>query len=387
MTTRGFAEAVAGIASAIAAAALLRRTARARTRAGHGADLRRARELRRRGRRSGSSTRSPARSRSTCATTRARRTSPTWTRSTASCCTRTARGARPTTSSRSPTSTRRARPRILDALSHDPRVEHAEPMALYRATFVPNDPLYATKQWHLKRVGAETRVGATPAGRASRSPSSTRASPASTRGRSRAAPTSPGRAARAAGTSSTTRAEAADDHGHGTHVAGTIAQTTNNGMGAAGLAFCATLMPVKVLNKQGFGTRRQRRRGHPLRRRQRRAGHQPVPRRADQEQDPRGRGQARARQGRRRRRGRRQQRASSVGWPAAYPGVVAVSATDDNDKIAWFSSRGPEVAIAAPGVARHAADGLQRRHEQVRDLRHLQRHEHGLAARRRASPR
>src|SRR5205085_8292690 len=41
----------------------------------------------------------------------------------------------------------------------------------------------------------------------------------------------------------------------------------------------------------------------------------------------------------------------SVGWPAAYPGVVAVSATDPNDKIAWFSSRGPEVVIGAPGVS------------------------------------
>jgi serine protease len=40
-----------------------------------------------------------------------------------------------------------------------------------------------------------------------------------------------------------------------------------------------------------------------------------------------------------------------VGWPAAYPGVVAVSATDPNDTIASFSSRGPEVSIAAPGVA------------------------------------
>jgi serine protease len=40
-----------------------------------------------------------------------------------------------------------------------------------------------------------------------------------------------------------------------------------------------------------------------------------------------------------------------VGWPAAYPGVVAVSATDTNDTIASFSSRGPEVWIAAPGVA------------------------------------
>ncbi|HWL87879.1 MAG TPA: S8 family serine peptidase, partial [Polyangiaceae bacterium] len=41
----------------------------------------------------------------------------------------------------------------------------------------------------------------------------------------------------------------------------------------------------------------------------------------------------------------------SVGYPAAYPGVIAVSATDQNDKIAWFSSRGPQVAIGAPGVA------------------------------------
>src|ERR1700733_7636576 len=32
---------------------------------------------------------------------------------------------------------------ILEALSHDGRVEHAEPMAIYRASFVPNDPFYA----------------------------------------------------------------------------------------------------------------------------------------------------------------------------------------------------------------------------------------------------
>jgi serine protease len=40
----------------------------------------------------------------------------------------------------------------------------------------------------------------------------------------------------------------------------------------------------------------------------------------------------------------------SVGYPAAYPGVIAVSATDSNDKVAYFSSRGPEIAIGAPGV-------------------------------------
>lgn len=38
-----------------------------------------------------------------------------------------------------------------------------------------------------------------------------------------------------------------DDYGHGTHVAGTVAQCTNNGKGVAGMATDANLMPVKVL--------------------------------------------------------------------------------------------------------------------------------------------
>ena len=45
-----------------------------------------------------------------------------------------------------------------------------------------------------------------------------------------------------------------DDEGHGTHVTGTIAQSTNNGLGVAGVAYGAKIMPVKVLNKQGSGT-------------------------------------------------------------------------------------------------------------------------------------
>jgi serine protease len=46
---------------------------------------------------------------------------------------------------------------------------------------------------------------------------------------------------------------AADDQGHGTHVAGTIAQTTHNGVGVAGVAPAATILPIKVLSRQGFG--------------------------------------------------------------------------------------------------------------------------------------
>jgi serine protease len=44
-----------------------------------------------------------------------------------------------------------------------------------------------------------------------------------------------------------------DDNAHGTHVAGTIAQSTNNGLGVAGVAYGACIMPVKVLDSAGSG--------------------------------------------------------------------------------------------------------------------------------------
>ncbi|MGD1921210.1 MAG: S8 family peptidase [Pleurocapsa sp.] len=48
--------------------------------------------------------------------------------------------------------------------------------------------------------------------------------------------------------------DAGDDQGHGTHVAGTIAQSTNNGYGVAGIAYKANIMPLKVLAASGGGT-------------------------------------------------------------------------------------------------------------------------------------
>lgn len=45
-----------------------------------------------------------------------------------------------------------------------------------------------------------------------------------------------------------------DGHGHGTHVAGTIAQSTNNGVGVAGVAPRARIMPLRVLDSNGSGS-------------------------------------------------------------------------------------------------------------------------------------
>jgi serine protease len=44
-----------------------------------------------------------------------------------------------------------------------------------------------------------------------------------------------------------------DENGHGTHVAGTIAEKTNNAIGLTGLAYRAQLMPLRVLNRRGIG--------------------------------------------------------------------------------------------------------------------------------------
>ena len=44
-----------------------------------------------------------------------------------------------------------------------------------------------------------------------------------------------------------------DHNGHGTHVASTIAESADNGIGLVGIAYNATIMPVRVLDRYGEG--------------------------------------------------------------------------------------------------------------------------------------
>lgn len=139
-----------------------------------------------------------------------------------------------------------------------------------------------------------------------------------------------------------------DDHGHGTHVAGTIAQSTNNGLGVVGIAPEARIMPLKVLDGQGRGgidgiARAIRYAadngaqvvnmslGGPLPSR--------ILRKACQYASKKGvllvcaAGNS----------------GGSIGYPAKYPECMAVSAVQYDETLTFYSSRGKEIEIAAPG--------------------------------------
>lgn len=140
-----------------------------------------------------------------------------------------------------------------------------------------------------------------------------------------------------------------DDHGHGTHVAGTIAETTNNAEGAAGLAFDASIMPLKVLSAFGSGTTAdiadaiRFAADHGAKVINMSLGG-PYP-----DTLMRNACKYAAKKGVLIVCAAGNSGGGPVGYPAAFPECVAVSSVGPSGELAFYSSIGKEVAIAAPG--------------------------------------
>ena len=153
-------------------------------------------------------------------------------------------------------------------------------------------------------------------------------------------------------------ADAADDHGHGTAVAGVIAARTNNAIGIAGVCSLCHILPVKVLGTNGSGPTSTVAAGIVWA-----ADHgadvinlslgspdsTETLRTAVRYANDRGALVVAA--------------AGNAGvnapfYPAAEPDVLAVAATDDDDRPYHWSNHGSWVALAAPGcLATTALDG------------------------------
>jgi subtilisin family serine protease len=133
---------------------------------------------------------------------------------------------------------------VAKAYSRSSWVEFAEADEIVAADLVPNDPLY-TGQWGLPAVSApqawDVTSGSSGVVIAVLDTGMDMSHPDLTR---RAIP----------GYDFVNRdADASDDHGHGTLVAGIAGADTNNAAGVAGVDWAAKIMPVKVLDASGSG--------------------------------------------------------------------------------------------------------------------------------------
>ncbi|MEN0063536.1 MAG: S8 family peptidase [Myxococcota bacterium] len=241
-------------------------------------------------------------------------------------------------------------PNVAEALArieNHPLVEVAEPEVILEVTNYPNDPMY-DRQWHLLAMGAPEGWSSTARGKgvivAVVDTGVTKVEDLQ------------GTKVLTGKSFDPSTKSAADDQGHGTHVAGTIAQTTNNGVGVAGVAPNATILPVKVLSRFGMGSASWIAAGIDY----------AVDEGADVINLSLGGGYSKvihnaikkahakgvivvAAAGNSSRRG--------VGYPGGLEETIGVSATGPDGKLAPYSSYGKGVDIAAPGGDKRKSGG------------------------------
>ncbi len=226
----------------------------------------------------------------------------------------------------------------VEALEKLPEVEFVEPDHRVQVQFTPNDPCF-DDQWNLHKVrapeawdqgsGTGTVVAVIDTGIDASHPdlASQIVTP----------------------TTVLTDTDPADRNGHGTHVAGIVAAAANNGIGVAGMAFGAKVMPIKALSDDGTGYYSDIADAMVL------AvdagakvlnlslgGRSPSQLLTEAVNYARAHGSlvfaAAGNMGTR-----------GLFYPAAIPGVVAVGSTSSSDTKSYFSSYGPGLSITAPG--------------------------------------
>lgn len=237
---------------------------------------------------------------------------------------------------------------VVEALNASPLVEYAEPDYIYHAfqttgaSVTPSDPSFGD-QWGLAKINAlaawdfttgspDVTIAILDSGADAAHPDLT---PKFTTGHN----------------AFFQLGATQDRDGHGTHVAGIAGAASNNGIGTAGVAWGARIMPVKVLTRFGGSTSviaegiqwatdnganiinmslGGTQDAQVLREAVQYAANRNVLLLAAM--------------------GNEFQVGNFINYPAAYPEVMAVAATDRNDAHANFSNSGAHVEVAAPGV-------------------------------------
>ncbi len=221
-----------------------------------------------------------------------------------------------------------------------PAVAFAEPNYIYKAFLTPNDE-YFNLQWHLTQINVEEAWDLSAGEGVTVAVLDSGVSPYGKDGFGQ-------RLQQGYNAFWQLEGHTEDFNFHGTHVAGTIGAETNNGIGVAGIAHKASIMPVKVLDRFGSGTLFVVINGiywatdhgadiinmslggsegsESLQEAITYAYDRGVILIAASGND-----------------------AGPVAFPAAYPEVIAVGALDYNKNLAPYSNFGPEQDLVAPG--------------------------------------
>lgn len=233
-------------------------------------------------------------------------------------------------------------------LSALPGVEYAEPNFLVHAALIPNDPSFSA-QWSLARIELPAAWDRYPGGFSTGRPvpvavvdsgidlAHPELAPMVDRGRSR----------NFRGSTD----DLADGAGHGTHVSGILAARANNGAGIAGVAPNARLLVLKVLDRTGVGTTADVAEAvtwavqHGVRIVNLSLSCQ------CQSQTLASAISAAARRNAVVVAAAGNDGSTRRSYPAGYPGVIAVTASDRQDRIPAWANQGSWVTLAAPGVA------------------------------------